>query len=452
MPDSEPNPLLSSHQADSGLQVLLHPLVLLTISDYITRHTLRRQPGPIVGALLGQQNGREISLEHAFECHTKENDDGEVLLLPDWFAERIQQFRNVHKAPALDLVGWFSIAPTSGPQPHHLPIHQQISEVYNESAVFLAFHPTIVAEGSATGGQLPLTIYESVYEGDTAAADDRSGMQVEGGEGAPVAGQPKLRFRELPYSVETGKAEMIGVDFVARGGGNAMAVEGTEGADSKESRPSSKGKGKGRDKGKPEGQANGASDDAVVLSPEDEELIASLTAKANATKMLHSRILLLKAYLSSLPPSYLTTPSTSASPTQAAPSSVQTDHTILRSMHALLNRLPLLVPSDTARFATEARAEKNDVQLVALLGVVGKSVRDMREMGRKFAIIDNARSSSRKHHLSNTAVAAAAAAVGGGGNASLFGSSADGGGLGSGGAYASPGDQQFGGEGGWMDA
>ena len=38
----------------------------------------------------------------------------------------------------------------------------------------------------------------------------------------------ELRFRELPYSIETGEAEMISVDFVARGGGNATAVEGTE--------------------------------------------------------------------------------------------------------------------------------------------------------------------------------------------------------------------------------
>jgi COP9 signalosome complex subunit 6 len=61
------NHLISS-QSNSELQVVLHPLVLLAISDYITRHTLRAQSGPIVGALLGQQNGREITIEHAFDC------------------------------------------------------------------------------------------------------------------------------------------------------------------------------------------------------------------------------------------------------------------------------------------------------------------------------------------------------------------------------------------------
>lgn len=85
------NPLLSSQKSsDSGLQVALHPLVLLTISDYITRHTLRNQKGPVVGALLGQQNGREITIEHAFECLLIEK-DGETLLHKVWFEERLQR-------------------------------------------------------------------------------------------------------------------------------------------------------------------------------------------------------------------------------------------------------------------------------------------------------------------------------------------------------------------------
>jgi len=87
------NPLLSSQKSsDSGLQVALHPLVLLTISDYITRHTLRNQKGPLVGALLGQQNGREITIEHAFECLLIE-EDGETLLHKVWFEERLQRSR-----------------------------------------------------------------------------------------------------------------------------------------------------------------------------------------------------------------------------------------------------------------------------------------------------------------------------------------------------------------------
>lgn len=92
MASSTENPLMSS-QKSSELQAVLHPLVLLTISDYITRHTLRSQEGPIVGALLGQQNGREVTIEHAFECHLKQvpEVDGGYLLDADRFGRRLEQ-------------------------------------------------------------------------------------------------------------------------------------------------------------------------------------------------------------------------------------------------------------------------------------------------------------------------------------------------------------------------
>ena len=92
----EQNPLLSTQKpTDSGLHVALHPLVLLTISDYITRHTLRNQTTPIIGALLGQQNGREITIEHAFEVvvNTRPRHEGptETTLDETWFEERLLQ-------------------------------------------------------------------------------------------------------------------------------------------------------------------------------------------------------------------------------------------------------------------------------------------------------------------------------------------------------------------------
>lgn len=88
---STKNPLLSTqNDTDSQLQIQLHPLVILTISDYITRHTLRRQQGPVVGAILGAQNGRDITMEHAFECKTVQDGD-RVTFDDEWFKDRLQQ-------------------------------------------------------------------------------------------------------------------------------------------------------------------------------------------------------------------------------------------------------------------------------------------------------------------------------------------------------------------------
>jgi len=84
------NSLISTQKAsDSGLQVALHPLALLTISDYITRHTLRNQKGPIIGALLGQQDGRQITIEHTFDVHMIQV-EGEQKFHQTWFDERLQ--------------------------------------------------------------------------------------------------------------------------------------------------------------------------------------------------------------------------------------------------------------------------------------------------------------------------------------------------------------------------
>lgn len=82
------NPLVSSG-GSSELHVILHPLVLLTISDYIARHTLREMEGQVTGALLGQQNGREITIEHAFEAGMPTK-DGPVVS-EEWFSKRLEQ-------------------------------------------------------------------------------------------------------------------------------------------------------------------------------------------------------------------------------------------------------------------------------------------------------------------------------------------------------------------------
>lgn len=264
MTENSHSSLVSNHNSsDSGLQIRLHPLVLLTISDHITRHSLRRREEPIVGALLGQHNGRDITLEHAFECQVVRGEQGAVLLHQTWFQDRLQQYKDVHKEPALELVGWFTTAPRTGPEMQHIPIHHQILHEYNETAILLTFHPADVLAGATQGGKLPLTIYESVYEGThgagKAASYDGNGdrsMDVDAPE-VPL----DLKFRELPYSVETGEAEMISVDFVARGGGNATSIDAP-----------AKQKGKEKSSTDAKSQQEGKTlNNTPILSPEDEE-------------------------------------------------------------------------------------------------------------------------------------------------------------------------------------
>jgi COP9 signalosome complex subunit 6 len=86
------NPLISSKPSDSGITVSLHPLVLLTASDQITRHRVREEAGPIAGILLGQHNGREITAEHAFAAgFDKDVQSGKLAFKQPWLNERVQQ-------------------------------------------------------------------------------------------------------------------------------------------------------------------------------------------------------------------------------------------------------------------------------------------------------------------------------------------------------------------------
>lgn len=110
------NPLLSSHQP-SDVQVCLHPLVLLTISDYITRHSLRNGVGPIMGALLGQHSGRKITIEHAFECNTTPAPDEQwgYSLDKQRFLSRLEQCTSRNLAAPLVVL---SFRPSFGPGRH----------------------------------------------------------------------------------------------------------------------------------------------------------------------------------------------------------------------------------------------------------------------------------------------------------------------------------------------
>lgn len=289
----------------------------------------------------------------------------------------------VHKDRGLDLVGWYTLLPSTGPTPTILPIHNQVLADFNESALILGFHPQ-EALSTTVGGKLPMTILESNYEVDDAskAANDGEDKKMEDGDSNKL----KLRFRELPYTVETGEAEMISMDHVARGAGNATAIEAP-----KESKPKVQLVESG---GKRRVVVPESADQDIdgALSPEEEEMIASLTAKANAVKMLQGRIRLITSYLERLPSEYL------PGVEQQEPVGEHTtpSHTILRQIQALVNRLELVVPSDVENFEKEVLCEENDVAIVSRLNDLMQSISGMRDLGKRFGVLEVAKNRDRR--------------------------------------------------------
>lgn len=119
-------------------------------------------------------------------------------------------------------------------------------------------------------------------------------------------------------------------------------------------------------------------------------MVASLNTRLNAVRTLESRVSLIKSYISTLS-------TTGEAPDQGQetpnPSSELLSHSHLRNINSLLANLSLLSPPEQSVFSAESLAQTNDVLLVSLLGQLGQSVKDMRELGRKAAIVNNMRQS-----------------------------------------------------------
>ena len=116
--------------------------------------------------------------------------------------------------------------------------------------------------------------------------------------------------------------------------------------------------------------------------------------------MLHSRIALIRSYLELLPPSYLNNDTGPTQSDESDPTTIGTSYPILRSIYALTSRLSLLAPASATLFETESKAEKNDVNLMNLLGSVGMDLSDAKEAGKKFQVVENAKQSKEGANLS----------------------------------------------------
>lgn len=82
--------LVEDTVSETSPQILLHPLVLVTLNDHATRSNVRKI-GPIIGAVLGAHHGKEITMEFAFECGVDKmmEKNGELTIDGEWFTESL---------------------------------------------------------------------------------------------------------------------------------------------------------------------------------------------------------------------------------------------------------------------------------------------------------------------------------------------------------------------------
>jgi COP9 signalosome complex subunit 6 len=88
--------VLEKEGGGGALQIDLHPLVIINISDHFTRAKVETNhpnanPAPrVIGALLGVQNGRNVEISNSFELvyHTLE---GSIVIDTDYLKSKQEQ-------------------------------------------------------------------------------------------------------------------------------------------------------------------------------------------------------------------------------------------------------------------------------------------------------------------------------------------------------------------------
>lgn len=306
----------------------------------------------------------------------------------------------VHKTPQLELVGWYSLVPKTGPTAAHLPIHNQIIG-QNESAILLGFHVEDILHPVA-GDPLPLTIYESNMESDDAPKAD-TGDEDKEMKDSEAPTKLSLKFRELPYSTETGEAEMIAMQFIREGAATAASVDDRMIEQFDKKIAVDDGKGKRRAVTQPESakppaasQISANKDKDANLTKAEAEYMSAVQTKFNAIKMMKSRVDLIVAYLQKFPPDFLSGKVTTSQGAETArtPGSQHSiaSTKILRQVQALVANIELAgAPAQQTALEKELLQETNDVHLVSLLADLVTSVNEVRDVGRKFAVVEMAR-------------------------------------------------------------
>jgi len=320
---------------DSGMDVRVHPLVVLHIGDHFTRFKEQGGKGRIVGALMGQQLGRRVEIVDAFDLaflpegkntsaappvkpdEKKDSKDGksddkkgasgakkvdekdikymtnEAGLDLATFVEDISLFNEVY--PQFEVLGWYTAADKIDGT--HIQIHKTLSQ-FNERPLMMLADTRI----DLNARDLPIAVYEEV-------------IHVQG---AKVTSE----FVASSFKIESDEAERVTAVHCVK----VISNVDTGGS---------------------------------TVAPH-------FTALKSAVSTLSIRLKIVAAFLHDV-----------------QSGTVKPDHSILRQIKGMCNRLPTATAVD---FKTSFLSEYNDTLLVTYLASITKSNAILNEVVDKFNV------------------------------------------------------------------
>ena len=319
---------------DDSAPVILHPLVVINVSDHYTRfaamrmfpeaaarnaaadpsiaaHALGDSRGNtrVIGILLGVQSGRTVEICHSFELQATMSLDHLTVVDAEFMQKRISQYKQIFGQ--YNVVGWYCTG--SEVSPEDMRLHTEVFSVLNEAPILLIMNPgSSATAGAASSSKAPA----KSYGGDARQVYSQNVLTAYQMELRVVNDLPKMMLAPVPHRYASEDSERIAVDHVMR-----HAVPGG---------------------------GDGTSSTALHLY-----------TLRRSIKMLKSRMNLLVAFLEA-----------------TASGSIEMDHSLLRRVAGVCARLPAM---DCKEFSDAFADERQDSLVVTYLAGVTKSLCSLNE-------------------------------------------------------------------------
>lgn len=319
---------------DDSAPVILHPLVVINVSDHYTRFAAMRifpeaaarnaaaDPSAsvdtltdlrgntrVIGILLGVQSGRTVEICHSFELQAAMSGENLTEVNPEFMQKRISQYKQIFGQ--YNVVGWYCTG--SEVSPEDLRLHTDVFSVLNEAPILLMMNPgSSASAGADSSSGAPAKSYGS----DARPVYSRNVLTSYQMELRVVNDLPKMILAPVPHRYASEDSERIAVDHVMR-----HAVPGG---------------------------GDGTSSTALHLY-----------TLRRSVKMLKSRMEVLVAFLEA-----------------TANGSIEVDHSLLRRVAGVCARLPAL---DCKEFSEAFADERQDSLVVTYLAGVTKSLCSLNE-------------------------------------------------------------------------